>query len=107
MYEVIIGVITFIAVLFGIVFNFLTWREVTRSIENSARNIPDLNLDLVVEKVGDEIDAIITDAMGNFSMPTAQDHLFGMIGQFVQAKMMRDLNKDGLLNTNIDGEDSD
>lgn len=106
MYEVIFGVLLWITVLFGIVFNFMTWREVTRTIENNAAKIPELNLDLIVEKVGDEIDAIIGDAMGNFSLPTAQDHLFGMISQFVQSKMMRDLHKDGLLNPNIDESQS-
>lgn len=107
MYEVILGVVLLVTVLFGIIFNFLTWREVTRTIENNAAKIPELNMDLVVEKIGDEIDAIIADAMGNFSMPTAQDHLFGMISQFVQSKMMRDLAKDGLLNPNIDSNQSD
>lgn len=106
MYEVILGVVLVIMVLFGIIFNFLTWREVTRTIENNAAKLPEINMDLIVEKVGDEIDAIITDAMGSFSMPTAQDHLFGMISQFVQSKMMRDLHKDGLLNTNIDTSES-
>ena len=107
MYEVILGVALWVTVLFGIVFNFVTWREVTRSIEAQAKNIPDLNIDKVAEAIGDEIDAIIADSMGNFSMPTAQDHLFGMISQFVQSKMMRDLHKDGLLQPNIDEEQSD
>ena len=84
----------------------MTWREVTRTIENNAAKIPELDMNLVVEKIGDELDAIISDAMGNFSMPTAQDHLFGMISQFVQSKMMRDLHKDGLLNPNIDASQS-
>ena len=107
MLEGILAVSLWITVLFGIIFNFLTWREVTRTIENNAAKIPELNMDLVVEKVGDEIDAIISETMGNFSMPTAQDHLFGMISQFVQSKMMRDLHKDGLLNPNIDPNSSD
>ena len=85
----------------------MTWREVTRTIENNAAKIPKINMDLIVEKIGDEIDEIIGDAMGNFSMPTAQDHLFGMISQFVQSKMMRDLAKDGLINSNIDASNSD
>lgn len=106
MYEVILAGALWITVLFGIIFNFLTWREVTKTIENNAAKLPDLNMDIVVEKIGDEIDAIITDVMGNFNMPTAQDHLFGMISQFVQSKMMRDLHKDGLLNPNIDPDHS-
>jgi len=107
MLEVILGVSLWITVLFGIIFNFLTWREVTRTIENNAAKLPELNMDVIVEKIGDEIDAIIGDAMGNFSMPTAQDHLFGMISQFVQSKMMRDLAKDGLINSNIDPHPSE
>ena len=107
MYEVFLQVAIMIIVLFGIIFNFLTWREVTRTIENNAAKLPELNMDVIVEKIGDEIDEIISDAMSNFSMPTAQDHLFGMISQFVQSKMMRDLHKDGLLNPNIDADQSD
>jgi len=107
MFEVVLGVVLLVTVLFGIIFNFLTWREVTRTIENNAAKLPELNMDKIVEAVGDEIDAIIGEAMGNFSMPTAQDHLFGMISQFVQSKMMRDLHKDGLLNPNIDTSESD
>ena len=106
MYEVVLGVALWITVLFGIILNFLTWREVTRTIENNAKNLPDLNLDKVVEAIGDEIDAIVGDALGNFSLPTAQDHLFGMINQFVQAKMMKDLHKDGLLQPNITEDNS-
>jgi len=107
MLEVILGVGLWITVLFGIIFNFLTWREITRTIESNAKNLPEINMDIVVEKIGDEIDAIISDAMGNFSMPTAQDHLFGMIGQFLQNKMMRDLHKDGLIEPNIGPADTD
>lgn len=107
MYEVAFGVITICMVLFGIIFNFLTWREVTKTIENSTKLLPSLNTETIVTEIGDEIDAIIADAMGNFSLPTAQDHLFGMINQFVQAKMMRDLHKDGLLNDNIHPDQSD
>lgn len=106
MYEVVFGVALWITVVIGIVFNFITWREVTRSIELNAKNLPELNIDKVVEAVGDEIDAIISDSMANFSMPTAQDHLFGMISQFVQMKMVKDLNKDGLLQPNIDESES-
>lgn len=106
MYEVVFGVALWVTVLFGIILNFLTWREVTKTIENNADKLPDLNIDLVVEKMGDELDAILTDIMGNFNVPTAQDHLFGMISQFVQSKMMRDLHKDGLLNPNIDPDPS-
>ena len=84
----------------------MTWREVTRTIENNAAKIPDIDMDKIVEAFGDEIDAIIGDAMGNFNIPTAQDHLMGMISQFVQSKMMRDLHKDGLLNPNIDSNET-
>ena len=106
MYEVVFGVALWITVVIGIVFNFITWREVTRSIELNAKNLPELNIDKVVQAVGDEIDEIISDSMSNFSMPTAQDHLFGMISQFVQMKMVKDLNKDGLLQPNIDESES-
>ena len=106
MFEVVLGVVLLVTVLFGIIFNFLTWREVTRTIENNAAKLPELDMEKIVDAIGDEIDAIIADAMGNFSMPTAQDHLFGMISQFVQSKMMRDLHKDGLLKPNIDTNES-
>ena len=107
MYEVILGVGLWVTVLFGIAFNFMTWREVTRTIESNAKNLPDFNLEGIAEKIGDEIHDVIQETLGNFSLPTAQDHLFGMISQFVQSKMMRDLHKDGLLQPHIDESDSD
>ena len=63
-----------------------------RSIEQTANlDLPGNLVDDVTNTIQAELSALIEDTLGSMHVPTAADHLFGALGTWVQARVMKDM----------------
>lgn len=71
-------------------------RAAVLSLERSIERTADLDLpgnlvDDVTNTIQAELSALIEDTLGSMHVPTAADHLFGALGTWVQARVMKDM----------------
>lgn len=63
-----------------------------RTIEQTASlDLPGNLVDDVTNTIQAEMSALIEDTLGSMHVPTAADHLFGALGTWVQARVMKDM----------------
>jgi len=71
------------------------------AIENrlEAFELPELDFNAVGDSVQAEISAVIEDVLGQMHVPTAADHMFGMLSTFLQARLMDKMGPEHLAAT--------
>ena len=82
--------------------------EITDLIPNAAAGIP--NFDQLKDDLIEMIEDIMSDAMNNMQMPSAQDHIFGALANIVQHKFTQSSPMASAIVeqfSNIDADDSD
>jgi len=71
------------------------------AIENRLESfeLPELDFNAVGDSVQAEISAVIEDVLGQMHVPTAADHMFGMLSTFLQARLMDKMGPEHLAAT--------
>lgn len=87
--------------LLGLLFAFqvgmmLTLRRCEALLHSFNIDLGNLDTSEAVEAMRSEVSDIVADIMGGMRPPTIADHLGGVLAQFAQIKMMRELERSGL-----------
>ena len=107
-YEVLLEVVCVLSVTSAVVHGALAWASASRSthltvavarvaaqVENALERMDSLNVD-VGDGLAAELHDVIGETLGSMHVPTAADHLMGMLSTFMQARMLKDMGPEGL-----------
>lgn len=105
---VLLEVVCVLSITSAVVHGALAWASASRSthlavavasvaaqVENALERMDGLNVD-VGDGIAAELHDVIGETLGSMHVPTAADHLMGMVSTFLQARMMKEMGPEGL-----------
>jgi hypothetical protein len=105
---VLLEVVCVLSITSAVVHGALAWASASRSthlavavaqvaaqVENALERMDGINLD-VGDGLAAELHDVIGETLGSMHVPTAADHLMGMVSTFMQARLMKEMGPEGL-----------
>ena len=80
--------------------HFMTLRECKHALLRlsfDAKTVSDFDPGNLVDVLRDEVAGMVGDALHNMRTPTIADHLGGVISQFAQMRLMKEMQQSGML----------